>query len=144
MNKFNLKSQILPSLIATSLLSVVVLPVKPAVANDLLRDIGIGAAANVVTGEIIDNGSTLGNAVKGAATGAAVNATHDSTNNSVGGTIQDAAIGAAGGTILGEIFGDANVEEIVGGAAAGVLVGNITADRVVVIDPNKPIILYDN
>ncbi|VEP18630.1 conserved hypothetical protein [Hyella patelloides LEGE 07179] len=57
---------------------------------------------------------------------------------------EDTAIGAAGGEIFGEIFGNANVEEIVGGAASGVVVGNVTADRVVVIDPNKPIILYDN
>ena len=123
MNKLNLKSQILPSLIATSLLSVVVLPVKPAVANDLLRDIGIGAAANVVTGEIIDNGSTLGNAVKGAATGAAVNATHDSTNNSVGGTIQDAAIGAAANVVTGVIIDDGSVgKNAATGAGTGALI----------------------
>ncbi len=123
MNKLNLKSQILPSLIATSLLSGLVLPVKPAVANDLLRDIGIGAAANVVTGEIIDNGSTVGNALKGAATGAAVNATHDSTNNSVGGTIQDAAIGAAANVVTGVIIDDGSVgENAVTGAGTGALI----------------------
>ena len=123
MNKLNLKSQILPSVIATSLLSGLILPVKPAVANDLLRDIGIGAAANVVTGEIIDNGSTLGNAVKGAATGAAVNATHDSNNNSVGGTIQDAAIGAAANVVTGVIIDDGSVgENAATGAGTGALI----------------------
>ena len=68
----------------------------------------------------------------------------DPRDTSAGAIAEDAAIGAAGGTILGEIFGDADVEEIVGGAAAGVLVGNVTADRVVVIDPTAPIVLYDN
>lgn len=68
----------------------------------------------------------------------------DPRDISAGAIVEDAAIGAAGGTILGEIFGDAGAGEILGGAAAGVLVGNVTADRVVVIDPNTPIVLYDN
>ncbi len=68
----------------------------------------------------------------------------DPRDTSAGAIAEDAAIGAAGGTILGEIFGDADVKEILGGAAAGVVVGNVTADRVVVIDPKAPIVLYDN
>ncbi|MBE9045971.1 hypothetical protein IQ255_16430 [Pleurocapsales cyanobacterium LEGE 10410] len=68
----------------------------------------------------------------------------DPRDTSVGAIAEDAAIGAAGGIVLGEVFGDAGVGEILGGAAAGVLVGNVTADRVVVIDPNAPIILYNN
>ena len=68
----------------------------------------------------------------------------DPRDTSTGAIIEDAAIGAAGGTILGEVFGDAGVGEILGGAAAGVVVGNVTADRVVVIEPNAAIILYDN
>ena len=68
----------------------------------------------------------------------------DPRDTSTGSILEDAAIGAAGGTILGEIFGDADVEEIIGGAVAGVVVGNVTADRVVVIKPDQTITLYDN
>ena len=42
----------------------------------------------------------------------------DPRDTSAGAIATDAGIGAAGGTILGEIFGDAGVGEIVGGAAA--------------------------
>ncbi|MEO0835608.1 MAG: hypothetical protein AAFY16_06395 [Cyanobacteria bacterium J06642_3] len=66
----------------------------------------------------------------------------DPRDTSAGAIATDAGIGAAGGTILGEIFGSAGVGEIVGGAAAGAAVGNLTADRVVVIEPEAPIALY--
>ncbi|WP_052055337.1 hypothetical protein [Myxosarcina sp. GI1] len=67
----------------------------------------------------------------------------DPRDRSAGSIAKDAGIGAAGGAILGEVLGDeANVGEIVGGAAAGAAVGNVTADRVVVIEPNTPITLY--
>lgn len=68
----------------------------------------------------------------------------DPKDRSAGAIAEDAAIGAAGGTVIGEVFGSAGVGEILGGAAAGAIVGNVTADRVVVIDPNAPIVLYDN
>ena len=68
----------------------------------------------------------------------------DPRDRSAGAIAGDAAIGAAGGTIVGEVFGDAGVGEILGGAAAGVIVGNVTADRVVVIEPDAAIVLYDN
>lgn len=58
--------------------------------------------------------------------------------------IEDAAIGAAGGLILGEVLGDADFLEILGGAAAGVVVGNVTAPRVVVVEPDQSILLYQN
>lgn len=67
----------------------------------------------------------------------------DPRDTSAGAIAEDAGIGAAGGTILGEVFGDAGVAEIVGGAAAGVATGNLTADRVVVIEPNSAIALYE-
>lgn len=69
----------------------------------------------------------------------------DPRDRSAGAIAGDAGIGAAGGAVLGEVLGDeANVEEIIGGAAAGAAVGNITAERVVVIEPNEPITLYSN
>lgn len=68
----------------------------------------------------------------------------DPRDTSAGAIAGDAGIGAAGGAIVGEVLGDeANVEEIVGGAAAGAAVGNVTADRVVVIEPNEIISLFD-
>ncbi|MEM7758938.1 MAG: hypothetical protein AAF298_12550 [Cyanobacteria bacterium P01_A01_bin.40] len=66
----------------------------------------------------------------------------DPRDTSAGAIATDAGIGAAGGTILGEVFGDAGVGEIVGGAAAGAAAGNLTADRVVVIEPDSAIALY--
>ncbi|BAU62955.1 hypothetical protein STA3757_03060 [Stanieria sp. NIES-3757] len=69
----------------------------------------------------------------------------DPRDTSVGSIATDAGIGAAGGAVLGEVLGGgAGVGEIVGGAAAGAAVGNITADRVVVIKPDTPITLYSN
>ncbi|MEO0869758.1 MAG: hypothetical protein AAFY17_15235 [Cyanobacteria bacterium J06642_11] len=58
--------------------------------------------------------------------------------------IEDAAIGAAGGLIIGEVLGDADFLEILGGAAAGVVVGNVTAPTVVVVEPEQSILLYQN
>jgi hypothetical protein len=55
----------------------------------------------------------------------------------------DAAIGAAGGAVLGVVLGDGiSVGEVIGGAAAGVIVGNVTAQRVVIIEPQEPLILF--
>jgi hypothetical protein len=67
----------------------------------------------------------------------------DPRDTSGGAVAEDAGIGAGAGIVLGEVFGDADVEEIVGGAAAGAAVGNLTADEVVVIEPNQTITLYD-
>lgn len=67
----------------------------------------------------------------------------DPRDTSAGAIAEDAGIGAAAGVVLGEVFGDADIGEVVGGAAAGAAVGNITADRVVVIEPDQPISLYD-
>lgn len=66
----------------------------------------------------------------------------DPRDTSVGSIAEDAGIGAAGGLVLGEVLGDAGLGAIVGGAAAGAATGNLTADRVVVVEPNMPINLY--
>jgi len=65
----------------------------------------------------------------------------DPRETSTGAILGDAAIGAAGGLVLGEVFGDADFLEILGGAAAGVIVGNTTAPFVVVVEPNQTITL---
>ena len=67
----------------------------------------------------------------------------DPRDTSAGAIAEDAGIGAAGGTVLGEVFGDAGATEIIGGAAAGAATGNLTADRVVVVDPDSTIALYE-
>lgn len=66
----------------------------------------------------------------------------DPRDTSAGSIAEDAGIGAAGGLAIGEILGDADILEVLGGAAAGAAVGNVTADRVVVVEPNEPIVLY--
>lgn len=65
----------------------------------------------------------------------------DPRETSAGAIAGDAAIGAAGGALVTEIFGDASWGGALGGAAAGVLVGNVTAQRVVIVEPNQPISL---
>lgn len=68
----------------------------------------------------------------------------DPRQTSTSAILTDAAIGAAGGYVLGEVLGDASVLEVLGGAAAGVAVGNTTAPFVVVISPEDPILLFSN
>lgn len=68
----------------------------------------------------------------------------DPRQTSTGAILTDAAIGAAGGYVLGEVLGDPGLWEVVGGAAAGVLVGNTTAPFVVVVRPDDLIALSSN
>ncbi|MBE7383514.1 MAG: hypothetical protein F6J95_019115 [Leptolyngbya sp. SIO1E4] len=64
----------------------------------------------------------------------------DPRETSAGSTAVDAAIGAAGGAVIGAVLGDGiSLLEVLGGAATGVLVGNVTAQRVVIIEAGKPI-----
>ena len=66
----------------------------------------------------------------------------DPRETSAGAIAGDAAIGAAGGAVIGAVLGDGiSLFEILGGAAAGVAVGNVTAQRVVIIEPGEAIIL---
>lgn len=76
------------------------------------------------------------------ASSAVIEDVKDPRDTSAGAIAEDAGIGAAGGTVLGEVLGDAGAGEIIGGAAAGAAAGNLTADRVVVIDPDAAITLY--
>ncbi|MCG8362130.1 MAG: hypothetical protein MJA27_02210 [Pseudanabaenales cyanobacterium] len=66
----------------------------------------------------------------------------DPRETSVGSIATDSAIGAAAGAAIGEIFGSIDVLEVLGGAAAGAVVGNVTAPTVVIIESDTPIILY--
>ena len=116
---------LVPGFIGAGVFSAIALPTQPASA-DLLRDAGIGAATNVVTGEVLNNGNILNNAIGGAATGAAVGATH--SDNGVLGVVQDAAVGAAANVVTGLILNNGGIgDNAVSGAATGAVVG-VTQD----------------
>lgn len=66
----------------------------------------------------------------------------DPRETSTGSILTDAGIGAVGGAALGGIFGDRiSIGSVVGGAAAGAVIGNVTAQRVVVVEPNQTLTL---
>jgi hypothetical protein len=66
----------------------------------------------------------------------------DPRETSAGAIAGDAAIGAAGGAVVGAVLGDGiSLFEILGGAVAGVAVGNVTAQRVVIVEPGEAIVL---
>lgn len=70
----------------------------------------------------------------------------DPRKGSIGGIVTDAAIGAAGAAILSGVIGDRVIatEKVLGGAAAGVILGNITAAQVTVIDSNNMLSITTN
>ena len=77
-----------------------------------------------------------------AATSVVLTDIKDPRESSAGSIAGDAAIGAAGGAVIGAVLGDGiSLLEILGGAATGVVVGNVTAQRVVILEPNEPVIL---
>lgn len=65
----------------------------------------------------------------------------DPRQTNTGQVTQDAAIGAAAGAILGLVTGDRAIatEEVLAAGVAGAAIGNATAPRVSVIDPNQAI-----
>lgn len=65
----------------------------------------------------------------------------DPRHTSTGQVVQDAAIGAAAGAILGLVTGDRAIatEELLAAGVAGSAIGNVTAPRVAIIDPNQPL-----
>lgn len=59
-----------------------------------------------------------------------------------GGAIaEDALIGAAAGALLGVVTGGVSTLGVIGGAAAGVGVGNVSANRAIVLRPEQPIVV---
>ncbi|MCC5606125.1 hypothetical protein LC612_04785 [Nostoc sp. CHAB 5834] len=120
-----LKRTLLPSLMAASLAGVTLVPAKPAAADDqVLRDAGIGAVTNVVTGAVRGKGNVLNNAVRGGVTGAAVNGanglrnTRNRRNRSV---VQDVGVGAGASAVTGVVTG--NGKDTLGNAVDGAAVG---------------------
>ncbi len=117
-----LKSALLPSLIATSLVSANLVSMKPVSAdNNQIRDIGIGAGASTVTGEITGHHHAAKNAINGAAAGAAVHAIDHGNCHSRGShVVRDVGIGAGTSTLLGLITNRHHtLSNAVNGAVAG-------------------------
>ncbi|MEH1842567.1 MAG: hypothetical protein V7L20_28505 [Nostoc sp.] len=120
-----LKRTLLPSLMAASLAGVTLVPAKPAAADDqVLRDVGIGAVTNVVTGAVRGHGNILNNAVRGGVTGAAVNGanglrnTRNRRHRNLG---QDVGVGAGASAVTGIITGHSR--DTLGNAVDGAAVG---------------------
>jgi hypothetical protein len=67
----------------------------------------------------------------------------DPRQTNTGSIATDAAIGAAGAAVLSSVLGDRAIatEEVLAGAAAGVIVGNVTAPRATVIGADDAIVL---
>ncbi|MEH2254957.1 hypothetical protein [Nostoc sp.] len=120
-----LRRAFLPSLMAASLAGVTLVPAKPAAADDqVLRDAGIGAVTNVVTGAVRGRHNVLKNAVRGGVTGAAVNganglrSTHHRRHRNAA---QDVGVGAGTSALTGVITGDS--KDTLGNAVDGAAVG---------------------
>ncbi len=116
------KSALLPSLVATSLVGVNLVSMKPVAAGDhQIRDIGIGAGASTVTGEITGHHHAAKNAINGAAAGAAVHALdHGNCHRRGGHLVRDVGVGAGASTVAGLITNRHHtLSNAVNGAVAG-------------------------
>ena len=122
-----LKSTVVPSLMAASLIGTTLFSVKPASAGDnTLRDAGIGAVTNVLTGAVTGHSSVLGNAVDGAAAGASVSAVRRASGGHRN-LARDVATGAAASTVTGAVTGQHNhLGHAIGGAATGAVLDLLT------------------
>ena len=71
---------------------------------------------------------------------ALINDMKDPRETGAGAILTDAGIGGAAGAVLGGVLrGNVQIIDILGGAAASVLVGNVTAPQVTVIEPSTVI-----
>lgn len=107
-------------------------------------------AGAVIEGQFIpvDGGSKFvaqkftsrGATVKLQAESALINDVKDPRETTAGSILTDAGIGGAAGAVLGGVLrGNVQIIDILGGAAASVLVGNVTAPQVTVIEPSAVI-----
>ncbi len=120
-----LKLIVLPSIIAINLVGVSLIPNKPAAANDeLLRDIGVGAATGAVGG-VITGDDVLEDAVKGAAAGATVHEVNRRRARFCRSRRleRDVVAGAGGSTVAGVITN--RRRDTVGDAVKGAAVGAV-------------------
>ncbi len=111
---------------------VVLIPTGATIAGDFVP---VAGGSRFVARTLNSRGTT----VRLAAESNPILDVKDPRETSVGAILGDAAIGAAGAAILGAITGDRTVatEELLAGAAAGVIIGNTTAPQATVIEPNQ-------
>ncbi|ELS32969.1 MULTISPECIES: hypothetical protein [Pseudanabaena] len=81
--------------------------------------------------------TSRGATVRLQAESALINDVKDPRETNTGAILTDAGIGGAAGAVLGGVFrGGVHIEDVLGGAAAAVLIGNVTAPQVTVIEPS--------
>ena len=81
--------------------------------------------------------TSRGATVRLQADSALINDVKDPRETGIGAILTDAGIGGAAGAVLGGVLrGNVQIIDILGGAAASVLVGNVTAPQVTVIEPS--------
>jgi hypothetical protein len=81
--------------------------------------------------------TSRGATVRLQAESALINDTKDPRETGAGAILTDAGIGGAAGAVLGGVLrGNVQIIDVLGGAAAAVLVGNVTAPQVTVIEPS--------
>jgi hypothetical protein len=86
-----------------------------------------------VAQKLISRGAT----VRLQAESALINDIKDPRETNAGAILTDAGIGGAAGAVLGGVLrGNVQIIDVLGGAAASVLVGNVTAPQVTVIEPS--------
>lgn len=84
--------------------------------------------------------TSRGSTVRLQAESALINDMKDPRETGTGAILTDAGIGGAAGAVLGGVLrGGVHIEDILGGAAASVLIGNVTAPQVTVIEPSTVI-----
>lgn len=118
-----------PGVLAASLVSATLLPMKPAAADqNIWRDIGIGAATGAAS-SIITGHKAVPNIVNGAAAGAAVNQSRDLTTKKGQrpDLLRDAAVGAGTGAAVGTVTNRRHaVRNTANGAAVGAVINVLT------------------
>jgi hypothetical protein len=114
----------------------IVVPQNSVVEGEIVPVAGGG---KFVTERLLVNGR----AYRFAAESLLLHDVKDPKQTSVGAIATDAAIGAAGAIGIGKVLGQRRIStgQIIGGAAAGVAVGNVTAPRAVVIGPGQEMTL---
>ena len=81
--------------------------------------------------------TSRGATVRLQAESALINDVKDPRETSAGAILTDAGIGGAAGAVLSGILrGNVQILDILGGAAAGAVIGNVTAPQVTVIEPS--------
>lgn len=112
----------------------VVIPAESVIEGEIVPVKGGG---QFIANRIVINGTTY----TFAAESALIPDTKDPNQADVGAIATDAAIGAVGGILVGQVFGQRGVtlEQVLGGATAGVIVGNVTAPQAVVLNPGDKI-----